>query len=100
MSKKSHKITIEQDDVDIMKSLKSSEIEHIYFNEFALGVSKNDMFILIRRNGKEEAVLNLSHITAKSLALSLTKSINDFEEKTNQKIMLSDEVETALISKD
>ncbi len=85
--------------VDVVKALKSSEISGIYFNEFALGVSKNDMFILIRRNGKEEAVLNMSHITAKSLALSLTEALDDFEEKTNQKILVSDDIEKALETK-
>ncbi len=83
---------------DVIDALKSSDIENIYFNEFALGASKNDMFILVRRHGKEEAVLNMSHITAKSLALALTEAIDDFEKKTNQKIMISDEVEKALDS--
>ncbi len=89
--------TNEQHD-SLVKSLKSSEIEHIYFNEFALGVSKNDMFILVRRNGKEEAVLNMSHITAKSVALALMEAIEDFEQKTNQKIMVDEDVEKALES--
>ncbi len=81
---------------DVVKVLKSSDIDKIYFNEFALGVSKNDMFILVRCNGKEEAILNLSHITAKSLAISLTEAISKFEENTNQKIMTSDEIEKML----
>jgi len=81
---------------ELVNALKSSDIDNIYFNEFALGVSKNDLFILVRCNGKEEAILNLSHITAKSLALSLTEAISRFEEKTNQKIMISDEVEKML----
>ncbi len=78
MSNKTH---IQHNDVE--KELKSSEIENIYFNEFALGVSNNDMFILIRRNGKGQALLNLSHNTAKSLALALTEAIDDFEKTTN-----------------
>ncbi len=81
---------------ELVNALKSSDIDNIYFNEFALGVSKNDLFILLRCNGKEESILNLSHITAKSLALSLTGAISRFEEKTNQTIMISDEVEKML----
>jgi hypothetical protein len=78
---------------DVVEALKSKELTSIYFNEFALGVSKNDVFILIRRNGKEEAVLNFSHPTAKSLAISLTEAINNFEEQTHQKILVSSDEE-------
>lgn len=78
---------------DIEKSLTSHDLDKIYFNEFALGVSNNDMFILLRCNGREEAVLNLSHITAKSLAISLTKAIDNFEEQTNQRIIVPSEDE-------
>ena len=85
---------------DIKKALKSSDIDNIYFNEFALGISKSDMFILIRRNGKEEAILNVSHITAKSLALALNEAIDDFEKKTGQKIMNSEDIEKSLDSSD
>lgn len=92
MTRESHHPKDNRDDV--VKLLKSSELTRIYFNEFALGVSKNDVFILARRNGKDEAVLNLSHTTAKSLTLSLTEALNDFEEQTHQKIWLpSEEVE-------
>lgn len=90
MTRKSH-----HPNDEVVKALKSSELTRLYFNEFALGVSKNDVFMLVRRNGKEEAVLNLSHTTAKSLALSLTEAINDFEEQTHQTILVSsEEVET------
>lgn len=78
-------------DDDIDKALKSNDIDKIYFNEFAIGMSNNDMFILLRCNGREEAFLNLSHITAKSLVLALSKSISNFEEKTNQIIRVSDD---------
>ena len=86
--------------LNVVKALKSSEIENIYFNEFALGVSKNDVFMLTRCNGKEQAVLNMSHVTAKSLALALTEAIADFEKRTNQKILNSSEIEQALESND
>jgi hypothetical protein len=72
---------------DIKKSLKSNEINHIYFNEFSIGTSSNDVFIILMCHGREEAVLNLSHITAKSLASSLANSIHNFEEATGQQIL-------------
>jgi len=85
-------------DSDIVKSLKSQGTPNIYFNEFTLGVSKNDMFLLVRRNGKEEAVLNMSHVTAKSLAMALADAIRDFEDKTSQVIMNGEDIEKALSS--
>jgi hypothetical protein len=74
---------------EIKKSLKSKEIDHFYFNQFSLGTSSNDVFILLRCHGREEAVLNLSHITAKSLALSLLEAINNFEEMSGQEVLVS-----------
>jgi hypothetical protein len=77
----------------MIEIIKSSDLNSIYFNEFGIGVSKNDIFILLRRNGKPEAVLNASHITAKSLVSSLTQALSEFEANTNQKIPTSDEIE-------
>ncbi|OQX23139.1 MAG: hypothetical protein BWK80_27555 [Desulfobacteraceae bacterium IS3] len=53
--------------------MKSDDLPNIYFNEFGAGISKNDIFILLGRNGKQEAILNASHITAKSLANALNE---------------------------
>ncbi|OQX27598.1 MAG: hypothetical protein BWK80_04575 [Desulfobacteraceae bacterium IS3] len=77
---------------DIMNVMKSGDMPSIYFNEFGVGISKNDVFILLRRNGKEEAILNASHVTAKSLANALNEAINDFEVRTKQKILISEEI--------
>ncbi len=77
----------------IVNILKSENIGSIYFNEFTLGVSKNDIFILLRRNGKEEAILNASHITAKTLAVALGGAIANYEKETNQKIIISEDAE-------
>ena len=78
---------------DIIDIIKSEQLTRIYFNEFAIGLSKNDIFILLRRNGKEEAILNASHISAKSLALALMEAINNLETKIGQPVLTSDEVE-------
>jgi len=76
---------------DVITTMKSGDIDSIYFNEFAVGVTKNDIFILLRRNGKEEAVLNASHITAKTLAIALNEAIANYEKETNQKIIVSED---------
>lgn len=81
MNKKS---PLSKDNDDVVEALKSTELTNIYFNEFALGFTKNDAFILLRRNGKKEAILNFSYATAKSLADNLIEAIKNFEEKNTQ----------------
>jgi hypothetical protein len=71
----------DHEDEDIVNILRADNIENIYFNEFALGVSKNDVFILLSCNGKSKTVLNLSHVTAKSLGTSISEAMERFEEK-------------------
>jgi len=74
------------------------EEEEYYFNGFGIGISKTDVLIYLTRNGKREIVLNASHITAKSLAIALTKAMDDFEIKINSKILLSEDIEKLLDS--
>ncbi|MEA5469964.1 hypothetical protein [Spirulina sp. 06S082] len=78
---------------NILEILKSDEINNIYFNGFGLGVSKNDVLILLRRNGKPEVIINTSHITAKSFCNDLSEALKRFEENTNHVIPISEEIE-------
>lgn len=84
----------------MIEIIESGELNSIYFNAFGIGVSKNDILILLKRNGKAEAVLNSSHITAKSLVSSLDEALRGFEDKTNQKIPTSDEIEKLMEEED
>jgi hypothetical protein len=84
----------------MIEIIESGELNSIYFNAFGIGVSKNDILILLKRNGKPEAVLNASHITAKSLVSSLDEALRGFEDKTNQKIPTSDEIEKLMEEED
>ena len=84
----------------MIEIIESGELNSIYFNAFGIGVSKNDILILLKRNGKAEAVLNASHITAKSLVSSLDEALRGFEDKTNQKIPTSDEIEKLMEEED
>lgn len=84
----------------ITEIIKSGDLNSIYFNEFGIGVSKHDVFILLRRNGREEAILNASHITAKSLLSSLGEALRRFETQTNQTIPNSDEIEKLMEEQD
>ena len=71
----------------------SGELNSIYFNEFGIGVSQHDIIIFLRRNGKPEAILNASHITAKSFVSSLGEALRRFEAQTNQTIPIAEEIE-------
>lgn len=72
------------------------DIDEIYFNEFAIEVSKHDVSILLRRNGKEATILNASHITAKALFSCLGEVLEKFEKQTHQTIPNSDELENLM----
>ncbi|MDM8517328.1 PAS domain S-box protein [Desulfobacterales bacterium HSG16] len=71
--------TSKQND-DVLMALKSRDVNSLYFNEFAVGVSKNDIFLLLRRNGKEEAILNASHIV---VSLDEKKVIQSMDKTTH-----------------
>ncbi|MGC9526013.1 MAG: hypothetical protein ACP5D7_10805 [Limnospira sp.] len=81
---------------ELQDLIRSGEIESIYFNEFSVGVSKHDVFILLRRNGKEEIILNASHITAKAFVSDLSEILEKFEKQTNYTIPNSDEIEESM----
>ncbi len=80
--------------------IESGEFNSIYFNEFSIGVSKHDIIIILSRNGKPEAILNASHITAKSFVSSLGEALRRFEAQTNQTIPISDEIEKLMKEQD
>lgn len=80
--------------------IESGELNSIYFNEFGIGVSQHDIIIFLRRNGKPEAILNASHITAKSFVSSLGEALRRFEAQTNQTIPISEEIEKLIKEQD
>ncbi|MEG5060349.1 hypothetical protein QUB60_20530 [Microcoleus sp. A2-C5] len=80
--------------------IESGELNSIYFNDFAIGVSKHDIIIFLNRNGKPEAILNASHITAKSFVSSLGEALRRFEAQTNQTIPISAEIEKLMQEQD
>lgn len=71
----------------------------IYINSFAAGLSTGDIFVILQRNGMEIGTLNMSYTVAKSLGEALNKLIVSLEERSDRKIMTSNECAAAL-SKD
>lgn len=78
----------------IIEQAVQSDIENVYFNGFTNSIGVGDIIILLQRNGKPVKLLNVSYTVAKTLAIKLLESINFFEDKTNQKMLTTDQVES------
>ena len=68
-------------------------IPHIYVNNFQVGLSLSDLMITMIVNGELLQNVNMSLITAKSLAKTIQTAIEDYEKKTNTQVLLLKEVE-------
>ena len=69
----------------------------IYFNGFSIGLGTGDVVIALQLNGKTSFVLNASYTVAKTFSESLTKVIEELEQKTTQNIMTVQKVSEALL---
>jgi len=81
--------TIDRNEIEVALEAGTQEI---YFNGFASALATNDFIIVLTRNGKEQAVLNTSHATAKMLAHRINQSIEKFEQKTNTTILIPEQL--------
>jgi len=64
-----------------------SPIPRFYANGFINGLSQSDITTVFQCNGAPVLVMNLSYISAKSLAVELMKLIVDVEKVTKSNIM-------------
>jgi hypothetical protein len=88
---------VKADKKDLIElAIESSEIQNIYFNGVGIGLGTGDVVLTLLRNGAPQAVLNTSHIIAKTLVQGLSNAIDDFEKKTQTKILTTDEVQAAI----
>lgn len=78
------------------KALEDDSVSKIYANGFVTATGHGDIMVLLQRNGKHVSVLNLSFSVAKTLALSLGKTIQDLEQKTEKDIMTTFDIQKAL----
>ncbi len=76
----------------VVNEVMSSDLPKLYCNSFINALGINDVTIILQQNGKSVASLNLSLITAKSMALKLTELVQRFEAATNTTVPTSDEV--------
>ncbi|MCP4683058.1 MAG: hypothetical protein GY864_12050 [Desulfobacterales bacterium] len=81
----------------IESALADENLPRIYFNGFITSLATGDVFIVLKQNEKPVAILNVSHIVAKSLATKLANIIALLEEKTGSTIMTTDDVLRKLV---
>lgn len=81
------------------EALKSAAVPKIYVNGFAAGTGVGDVSIVLEVHGQPVAFLSMSYTVAKTLAIKLGLTMAEFEAKTGQQMLTTDEVEKLLVQK-
>ena len=72
------------------------QIPNGYFNGFEMSLTGADVMMVLKLNNNAIVQLNTSFTVAKTLAKKLSKIMEAFESSSNQRIMDTEEVITAL----
>ena len=78
------------------EAVSDDTVVKIYANGFIVACGQGDVIVLLQKNGKPVSILNLSFSVAKTLALSLGKTIKDLENRTEKNIMTTFDIKKAL----
>ena len=78
-------ITPEQQQQMAMAALQGPTLK-LYANGFIIAQTASDVVAVLLCNGVTVGVINLSHVSAKTLSEELTKAVTDFEKASGQKI--------------
>jgi len=70
----------------IEKASNLPEEKQIYFNGFTVGISPQDIAIVLSRNSRPIAFLNTSHSIARELQHLLTKLLDDLEKSKEKTV--------------
>jgi len=82
----------------IDKSTRNPAIPKLYANGFITATGHGDFLIVLQQNSIPVATLNLSYTVAKTLTLKLGGALKDLENKTGNVIMVTNDVDVALIN--
>jgi len=80
----------------MQEAIASEQVVNIYGNGFICLNTNADMLIIMQKNQKPVAVINLSYTTAKTLSEKLGQMVRDFEKKTGNTIMTIDVIDEKL----
>lgn len=72
----------------------------IYANGFIIAQTSSDIAVIMMSNSAVIGVLNMSHISAKSLSAELAEAVRNFEKATHQKVKTLAEVQEALMKRE
>lgn len=81
---------------ELLQSAIESSSPKFYCNGFANGLGNTDVILALFQNRSPICTINMSYITAKSLALKLAELIQTFEAKTDSVIPTTDAVDIVL----
>ena len=79
--------------VDVQNALESDSLTQFYVNSFTMNLGTGDVLIIMKRNGRPVASMQVSYTVAKSLAEGLGGLINMLEDHTGNTIMTSKFIE-------
>jgi hypothetical protein len=82
--------------MDISTILNNPQIQKLYVNRTVVGNTISDMFVIAQSTGTQPVVIQMSFITAKTLADDLLKMIAEFEDKTGQKVLSMKDIQGKL----
>lgn len=84
---------------ELDKAIANPDVPKIYANGFVNAIGTGDVAILFKNGNSPAAVVNLSYTVAKSLAAKIGYLIAQLEEGTGNTIMISDEINKAMLEK-
>jgi hypothetical protein len=74
---------------EIQKALESTNLPEFYANNFVVNLGTGDVMLIMNRNNKQVAMVQMSYTVAKSLSEALAGLIKKLEDRTDSKIMTS-----------
>lgn len=80
----------------INDAIENSDLPHIYANGLTVSIGVADVAVVLRYGEQAVAVINLSHIVAKTMAQVLGNVIATFEEQTGTTVLTTQEVRAIL----
>ncbi|CAN2533045.1 hypothetical+protein [Methylocapsa aurea] len=93
-----HAVTNKINDMDArFAAAKEAGVPEIYFNGFATAIGLGDIYVVLERNGSPVAAFNASYTVAKTLSASLAKAIAQLEEITGKEMLMTHDLERALL---
>lgn len=77
----------------LVAAMTDSGVLRLYANGFTLGLTNADTSIVLQLHGRPIAILNVSYTLAKTLSLKLERLVAEWETKTGNKLVTTDDID-------